>query len=312
MDAPAQVVAVARRQLGVVHVAQLSALGVSRSLVQRRVVAQRWQRLHDGVLALHSGPVTWRARAQAALLLAGDGAALSHGSAAHLLALHPTAPTTITVSLPHRRRVVAPPGIRLVRRRRMPPALGELRVVNHADTVVDLVSEASGTDEVIALLTAAARGGTPPGEILRVAARRSRLRHRALLTTLLVEVEDGVESPLELRYRRDVERRHGLPRAELQVRERLGDRRIRADSRYRGLRVRVELDGRLAHPGGRTDSDTWRDNQVVLAHGEVTLRYRWRHVAAAPCATASQVVRALRAGGWTGAPRACGAACPVR
>src|SRR5699024_4662425 len=119
-----------------------------------------------------------------------------------------------------------------------------------------------------------------PGDTIREAlARRARIRHRALVTDVLAAVADGVESPLEHRYHRDVGAAHGLPRAELQVRERLAGGWIRADCRYRRYRLRVEVDGRLAHPGGRTDADTWRDNAALLATEEITLRYRWRHVA---------------------------------
>ncbi len=86
---------------------------------------------------------------------------------------------------------------------------------------------------------------------------------------------------------------------------------LRADCRYEGLRVRVELDGQLAHPGGRTDADTLRDNIVVISTDEITLRFRWRHVAVTPCAVAEQVVLALRSRGWTGTPRPCGRTCPL-
>jgi len=80
---------------------------------------------------------------------------------------------------------------------------------------------------------------------------------------------------------------------------------------YRGLGVRIELDGALAHPDGRTDGDTWRDNAVLIARGEITLRYRWRHVAVTPCVTAVQVSGALRLGGWTGRPHPCGPECAL-
>ena len=42
--------------------------------------------------------------------------------------------------------------------------------------------------------------------------------------------------------------------------------------------MRVELDGELADAGGRTDDDTWRDNEAVVGTEEITLRYRWSHV----------------------------------
>ena len=86
---------------------------------------------------------------------------------------------------------------------------------------------------------------------------------------------------------------------------------IRADCVYRGLGVRVELDGALAHPRGRTDADTWRDNAVVLERGEVTLRYRWRtwrrRAAAPPHRSAQHSARRLG-----GRARPCSPGCAVQ
>ena len=146
---------------------------------------------------------------------------------------------------------------------------------------------------------------------VEVAADERLVGQRVIGVLVDLEVEAGVESPLELRYRVAVERGHGLPQSELQTREVLSGRWIRADCRYRRYGVRVELDGRLAHPGGRTDQDTWRDNAALLETDEITLRYRWHHVAGTPCRTASQVVTALRRGGWQGTPRPCGPGCRV-
>jgi hypothetical protein len=150
------------------------------------------------------------------------------------------------------------------------------------------------------------RAGAHPQSVRELLLPRPRWRWRGLALDALQECEAGVESPLELRFHRDVVRRHGLPQFEAQVREKLDGWWIRADARCRTAPVRVELDGRLAHPGGRTDADTWRDNDVVIGTTEITLRYRWSHVAGDPCRTARQVVRALRSRGWTGRARSCG------
>ena len=139
---------------------------------------------------------------------------------------------------------------------------------------------------------------------------RARVRHRSLVRELLGPGSEAIESPLEYRYARYVERAHRLPRGATQVRQLVGGRWIRADRVYDG--VRVELDGQLAHPFGATDEDVWRDNAVVLAHREVTLRYRWRHVAAEPCATAAQVRQALGQAGWRDRSRPCGPRCALR
>ena len=302
---------IARPQAGAVSVSQLLGRGADRAWIRRQVDSHRWQRVYDGVVVTHGGPVPWRTRAWAALLHAGPGAVLSHKSAAYLHDFGTQPPRTIDVSIPHGRRVVAVPGVVVRRRALMPPSGGRPARTWRGDTVVDLAAGARSEDDAIAWICAGVRAGARLLEITDALARRTRVPNRRVLDELLAEAAAGVESALERRYHRDVGRSHGLPPAELQVREVVCDLWIRADCVYRGLGVRVELDGALAHPQGRTDADTWRDNAVVLTHGEVTLRYRWRHVAVTPCATAVQVAAALTVGGWRGRARPCGPDCPV-
>lgn len=299
-------------QEGAVSTAQLESAGGDRAWVARMVTSGRWQRVHRGVVVTHSGPVAWRTRAWAALIYAGAGAHLSHESAAYLHGFRPAPPRFVTVSVPGERRVRAAPGVVVHHRARRVGVGGRPPRTWRGDTVVDLLARAAGDDEAVGWVCDAVRAGTNGLEILDALGRRGRVRHGHLLRELVGVVADGVESPLERRYRRDVERRHGLPHADLQVTHRLASGWIRADVVYRGLGLRVELDGELAHPGGRTDADTWRNNAVLLEWGDLTLRYRWRHVAVTPCATAAQVAGALRAGGWTGRPRPCGPTCAAR
>lgn len=300
----------AARQSGVLTTAQLQAAGVLRSWVAYQVRAGRWQRLHQGVVVVHSGPVDWRARAWAALLYAGAGAALSHESAARLWGFTRHEPTTIEVSVPGHRRVRPTEGVRIRVREDMPQASAGLRTVTRSETTVDLVAASRSVDDAVGWLARAVRAGTFPEAVAESAHRRTRFRHRDLLLDLL---HDGVlttESPMEHRYHRDVERAHGLPSGTPQARHRVAGGWIRADCWY-DVGVRVELDGYLAHPGGRTDRDVWRDNAVALERLELTLRYRWWHVAVTPCTTAGQVAQALRGRGWVGAPRRCGPSCTI-
>lgn len=302
----------AARQQGVLTTSQLLTLGADPSWITREVAAGHWQRLHHGVVLTHSGPVPRQARAWAALLYAGRDARLSHTTAAELHGFRTARAGPVHVTIPGDRRVRPTAGVVMHHRRVLPPAGGRPRRTWRGDTVVDLVAAARSDDEAVGWVCDAVRAGTNRLEVLDALARRTRVRSAALLTELLEEVADGVESPLERRYRRDVERRHGLPAAALQVVEHVAGGWIRADAVYLGLGVRVELDGALAHPGGRTDADTWRDNAVVLERGDLTLRYRWRHVALASCATAAQVAAALGSRGWSARPRRCGAGCAVR
>lgn len=299
---------VVRRHDGVATTALLVSAGVSDTVVSRRVRQGHWRRLHRGVVLLQSGPPSWRQLAQGAVLAAGPGAALSHRSAGFAHGLVATPAPEMVVSVPLERTPGRRPGLVVRRRRSMPPAAGALRCVDVADTVLDLVADARREDEVVGLLCDAARSGVPRPLLLSTLARRPVLRHRRMVADLLGDADARVESPLELRFDRDVEYAHGLPRSSAQVRERVGAGWVRADRRYRELGVRVELDGRLAHDG-RADADAWRDNVVRVESGDITLRYRWRHVVTSPCAIASQLAAALSRRGWRGAPRRCGVTC---
>lgn len=303
---------VARRQAGAITTAQLLRLGADVAWVARQARRGHWQRLHRGVYATYSGPLTWLTRAWGAVLYAGPGVALSHEAAAYRLEFTSSGPRVIDVTVPNSRRVRPTPGVRVHYRREPFRVTGRPVATDRGETVVDLVASARSVDDVVGWVCRAARAGTRPPEVLEALSRRPNTRNAGLLAEIVAEVRAGIESPLERRYHRDVERRHGLPRARLQVVEVVRGLWIRADGLYEGYGVRVELDGDVGHPGGRTDRDTWRDNAVILATGDITLRYRWRHVAAMPCETAAQVATALRMGGWGGRPRRCGPGCALR
>lgn len=290
---------------------QLVSLGADHEWISRQVRGRRWQRLHRGVLVTYTGAPTWPSRAWGALLYAGAGALLSHDTAAALHGIRRQATDPVHVTIPEVRRVSPTDGVVLHRRTSAPEIVGRPRRTAPGDTVLDVVASARSVDDAVGWLTDAARAHVHPSLVLAALDRRPHVRRAGLLRDLLTEVGEGVESPLERRYRRDVERPHRLPASSMQVSHLVEGRWIRADVLYRGFGVRVELDGALAHPGGRTDTDTWRDNAVLLARGDLTLRYRWRHVAVTPCSTAAQVAVALRGRGWTGLPRRCGPRCRI-
>lgn len=242
-------VELARRQDGVVTTAQALRLGVSASWVDRRVRAGHWQRLHHGVMATFSGAVSWRTAARAALMYAGDAAALSHRSAAYRYEMISRPPWPIEVSIPSSRAVRPSAGLRVRRRDPMPPAFGGLRAVELTHTVVDLLGLARSADDAVAFITDGARAGAAPDQVRQLLLGRPTARGRALGLELCALAEAGVESPLELRYDRDVGRRHRLPTGELQARDIVDGRWIRADRRYREWGVVVELDGALWHAG---------------------------------------------------------------
>lgn len=302
-------------QAGLVSAAQMCSAGVTWSRLRSQLAALRWQRIHHGVYRLRTGPLTDQERVWAAVLWAGDAAVLCHSAAEWLWGLRPDLPAVVTVSVPHGwPRPADATGVRIVQSRRLPSSRHPARrppVTTLEDTVLDLVHAARTERPVIDIvLRACQQRLTTPRRLAAAAAARRRLRWRALLRDLLVDVRDGVTTPLERRYVRDVERVHGLPNGVRNRGEGPSGRWRYRDVRYRRWRLVVELDGRAAHPEEERERDDLRDNEVAL-RGERTLRYSWRSTTGMPCEVAAQAVRLLRAGGWSGTPVACRPGCPV-
>ncbi|HEX6620425.1 MAG TPA: type IV toxin-antitoxin system AbiEi family antitoxin domain-containing protein, partial [Solirubrobacteraceae bacterium] len=93
-----EVRAIARDQLGIVGRAQLLAAGISRSAIGRALDAGKLHRVHLGVYATVAPELlTEEGHLVAALLAAGEGALLSHGTAAWRWRLIPAPPSMITL-----------------------------------------------------------------------------------------------------------------------------------------------------------------------------------------------------------------------
>jgi very-short-patch-repair endonuclease len=114
--APDRIVAdIARRQHGAVSTAQLRKAGLSRDAVLKRRRAGRLHPLHRGVYAVgHIAPSPERGW-MAAVLALGDGAVLSHRSAAELWGLLPPGDSVAEVSLSNRNGRRRRPGVRIHR-----------------------------------------------------------------------------------------------------------------------------------------------------------------------------------------------------
>lgn len=309
----------AAAQAGVVGRAQLLEAGLTSGEVEGRLKSRRWVRLHPGVYATFTGPVPPLARLWAALLVAGEGAAVGGRSALWLWGVVEAPERVPTICVPERRRVRTPLGVNLVRRRRLDdqvhPAAQPRRLCVE-EAVLDVADECADEGPVIDLvLRAVASRRTTAARVRGALGHRSRHRYRLLLKELLTEAEEGVQSPLERRYRRGVERAHGLPRGRHNAGERVvgrsGARRTRyRDIRYRRWRVVVELDGQEAHPLWLLRRDRARDNSATL-EGDRVLVYGWHETVTQRCEVAVDVIRMLWSQGWRGTPRPCGDACPV-
>ena len=300
-------------QAAMVHRQQALDHGWTRDRIRHQVRRGAWPVIYPGVYATHTGPLSFASRVWAALLHAGPPAMASHRTAARLQGLLDEDPSIVQISVPNGHRTTPQAGLRIHHPRawaeRRQPA-GTLPQTRVEETVLDLIDATRHPDEVVHwVLRACQRRLTTPARLRVAAERRGRLRHRGLLRQLLAEAAQGVASPLEHRYRRDVEVAHGLP---------LGDRagasadpdgrRRYFDVRYKHWRLRIELEGLAFHPDDRSWVDHARDNAAVQL-GDVVLRYGWRPVTATPCDVAAQVAAVLTLRGWTGQLRPCGPSC---
>jgi predicted transcriptional regulator of viral defense system len=101
----AAIAAIAGRQHGLVTASQLLRAGLARPAVTRRVQAGRLHRVGRAVYAVGHASLSQEARWMAAVLEAGEGAALSHLAAAKLWEIWRRRVTTIDVVSPRRSRL---------------------------------------------------------------------------------------------------------------------------------------------------------------------------------------------------------------
>jgi len=311
---PRELAALARFQEGVVTRQQALGAGLSASAVVSKVRNARWRQIHRGVYATFTGPVSRQARLWAAVLYAGEGALLSHETAAELHGLSDRQVPLIHVTVPANRRVRAASGLVIhISANAGTGARFPRGVVPHTfveETIADLVQAAPDLDAVCGWITTAfGRRLTGEGPLRAAMHTRARLRWRAQLDEIITAAAGGAHSVLEFRYDRDVERAHGLPAAQRQVPFIKPDgRRGFRDRYYREFGLVVELDGKQAHPAERRGLDENRDN-AATADGGSTLRYGWYDVTCDDCVTAAQVAESLRSRGWTGQLKPCSPSC---
>jgi hypothetical protein len=304
---------------------QALALGWPAEVIDRRLKSGSWQQLQRGAYAAFTGGVPRRARLWAAVLRAGNGAVLSHETAAevHGFADGPSRKIHVAVPVernPGRSRPI--PGVVIHRARQLTPEWQppwELPRTTVEDTVLDLINSAASFDDAYGWISRAL-GRRMPNTTMRFSStaklrealrRRSRIRWRTWLTEALADAGDGINSPLERRYVRDVERAHGLPAATRQAKRRAGSGNIYIDNHYEKYQLCVELDGAAAHPDEGRRKDTERDNANVELDNSRTLRYGWPDATELRCKSAAQIARVLCRQGWTGQPRPCSPQCPV-
>ena len=305
------VMRLATSQHGVISRGQALERGMTPKQVFHAVRCGRWRRVHRGAYLTNSGKPDWHARAWAALLCAGAGAALSHSSAAYVWGLESKAPSILRIAVPTGRTVVRPRGARIVRRRWLEVVKRKgIPVTSVRQTVLDLTAQPGFTlDETSALLgRAAQRQLLKPDPLLEALETYWHHPMRDRLRRACTDAVEGVESSLESRILSTVIRAHGLSGFALQVPLDATTTSERNDLRHVLLGIRVECDGVEWHRDSFHE-DRRRDRKAAAA-GDVTVRVTW-DAAERPCEVALDLALTMTHRGWTDAPSACGPSCDV-
>ena len=297
-----------RSQDGVVARRQLLELDGHDHDLERMLRRKELATVHAGVYVDHTGVLSPRQRAWAAVLVAAP-AALCRESVLDL------SHQPVHVAIDSSRRVRAPEGVVVHRVARLEErALWNLSPprMRVEDAVLDLVERAGSEADLVGLLAEAVNDRLTTAARLRAfVGERQRLRRRRLVLAVLDDVEAGACSVLEQGYLTRVERAHGLPRGVRQQLRRTASGVEYRDVEYDGLGLVVELDGRLGHEGwaaGGRDADRDLDDRAA---GRETVPLRHQQVFGTPCRTASRIAAVLQRRGWTGSPRSCGPECAL-
>jgi|SRR5450756_103643 len=301
-------------QCGIIDRSQARSAGLSDRQIGHRLRSGRWQRVQDGVYATFTGPLSREARLWAALRRAGEGAVLSHETAAEVQGLISQKPpgAMIHITVPSRRRPVQRGRLRGVVIHRSDqgqpqfPITWKLPRTRIQDSVLGLVATSATFEDAYDWISRAVSREFTTVDMLRTAlAGRSRIRWRDELAVALGDNDEGIHFKLEHRYARDVERAHGLPGGQRQARREIGGRAHYRDNWYAEYRVCVELDGPSHHRDERVWRDKRRDNLNLAADGAQTLRFGPVEVTTLACESAAMVAATMRRNGWQGTPHPC-------
>ncbi len=246
------------------------------SAIDRAVASGRLHRLHRGVYALVVPELlTDEGHLAAALLAAGEGAVLSHGTAAWRWRLIPAPPSVMQLAVPRARSAIAGVTIHLSLRLR-PTDLTHHRnlpTTTVSRTLLDLAARYSRTALLRALAEAEFHHDLRPADV--EATFRRGHPGSANLRAALKDHTPGhgeMKSQLERRFRRLLIR-HGI---ELPLRnQQLGPWTV--DCLWPDRRVVVELDGGQHARPHQADIDAERD-LWLRRHGYTVRRYGKRQL----------------------------------
>jgi very-short-patch-repair endonuclease len=272
---------IARRQYGIVARGQLFAIGIDRGGIDRRVAAGRLHRLYRGVYAVGHTIVPPRGRWLAAVMACGDGAVLSHRSAAALWGIRPTAAARVDITVSHTSGVRSSARIVVHRTRRAAESLvlDRIPVTTAGRTLADLATALPRRDLEKACEAAEALGLNVESDADHAGARRLR---EAMDHDLTSTTRSGLEDEfLVLCDRYEIPR----PLVNMVVAGFL------VDFCWPEHRLIVETDGRRHRTRAAFERDRARD-AFLTALGWRVMRFTTQQVRGDPATVAARVLSA--------------------
>ncbi len=281
---------IAGRQYGYVTRKQLVGLEMTRGEIEHRLRIGRLHRVYAGVYAVGAVPTLPVARAAAAVLACGAGAALSHSSALCLWGWHTPwdVPFEVTAPAQHRRPGIVLHRSKALTHRDVRRHMG-IRVTSPARTVLD-VAPGLNDKQLRRVVREARLSPYMRDEALAdVVARFPRHPGASRLAPFTTTPDGPTRSEFEdgfLAFCAD----HGLPRPRTNVR--IAGHLV--DAVFDAERVIVELDGYKFHGDRETfESDRDRDADTLLA-GHVTVRITWKRMQNRPRREAERLLAILQ------------------
>jgi len=283
----------ARHQRGVVARWQLLQIGVTAHQIELRVRNGRLHEIHRGVYLVGHRIPPPLALEQAALLACGDGAVLSHRSAANLWNLLPypaSAPVWITVPpgrtierprITVRRTVLATSDIR---------TRGRLRLTSPPRTILDL-SALLDEEELESVVAAAEFRRLASQRELRAQAEGNGGKRGVGKLRRVLDIPGGAKQTRSLGERATLRlfRRAGIGGFEANVRI----HGYRVDFLWRDVGVIVELDGWDGHSGSVAFEEDRLKIATLTAHGVTVIPITGRQLRDDPDGVTDRLRRAI-------------------
>lgn len=275
---------IARAQHGIVTARQLVTAGLTSAAISKRVRSGKLYRVHQGIYSVGHNGLSEEERCMAAVLACGEGAALSHGSAAVHWGLLKPLEGPIDVSVPTQNGRKSRRGIRIHRC----PSLSQSpfstsgleRRLPHLVTVRRRIPVTT----VARTLEDLQRSGLRPSLVRRA------IRQAEFLRLPMGDIAtDETRSDLERDFLR-LCRRHHLPRPEVNIP--IG--RVTVDFLWSGERLIVETDSYATHGGTVAFEDDRTRDMHLRRLGYAVHRFSETQLELEPVAVVEDVVRALR------------------